>query len=75
MFGVFKRKRDHKLEYLSMMDKISQEVRYSRVQIAKCQGVSRRNERKYWEDKWEELVTVYEEFEWGLHPQNPERYY
>lgn len=62
-----------KLEYLSMMDALSVEIRYCLAKVSECRRKKLVNQTVYWQDKWNELMMIHMEYEWGLHPKNPER--
>lgn len=58
-----------RLEYLQVMDKVYDQIMKVDRKIVALRG---RAERSYWMTKYEELVAIHMEMEWGLHPKNPE---
>ena len=70
---LFRHRPPQKLEYLQTMDKLASEIARVAEQIRVSRKANRKNEQGYWEDKWEELVLMHMEFEWGLHPENKQR--
>lgn len=58
-------------ELLQQMDALAVAITHCEVKIRALRG---KNERRYWEAKWEECVVLHMEFEWLFHPQNPEKF-
>lgn len=67
--GIYPKPPPTYLEYVSMMNELDK-------MIGKIDKKIRKEKpntyiRRYWEKKWEELICLHMEYEWGLHPQNP----
>lgn len=64
--------RPTRLEWAALMDDIKSQITAIEIRIRVQRRAHRMNSVRALEKLWEELVCLHMEFEWGLHPSNPE---